>query len=447
MPEFKFTARQLEVLPLLTGDATHICAEGGGRSGKSFLIVRMLVMRALKAAESNHVILRFRFNHLKTSIIADTFPKVMKLCFPEVAYTLDKTDWYAELPNKSRIWFGGLDDGGRLDKILGQEHVTAYLNECSQISFDAREMVKTRIAQKVYQETTGGGRRLLKPRMYYDWNPTNKGHWLHKLFHGLVDPVDGKPLRNPENYVRFQMNPIHNRENLAETYLTELENSSLRYRKRFLDGEAADENPFALFHEETIDRNRVLDGRVPDMVRVVVAVDPSGADDIDNADNDEIGIGVVGLGTDGKAYVMEDCTIKAGPATWGRVTADAWVRHNGDAVIGEGNFGGAMVKFTIHAANPKIPFKMVNASRGKIRRAEPISALYEQGKVCHVGQFNKLEEELYSFSTIGYVGAKSPNRADAVIWAITELFPALTKEKQVIERTRVSPFTHSMGFV
>ena len=97
-------------------------------------------------------------------------------------------------------------------------------------------------------------------------------------------------------------------------------------RTRFLEGRFADANPSALFPDEHIDRWRVMDGSVPPLVRVVVAVDPSGADDADNADNDEIDIVVVGLGQDGAAYLLEDCTLKAGPATWGRVAVQAFMR-------------------------------------------------------------------------------------------------------------------------
>lgn len=92
---------------------------GGSRSGKTFLLVRNVVMRALKAPKSRHAILRFRFNHVKASIIMDTFPKVMELCFPGVKYTINKTDWFAEMPNESQVWFGGLDDKERTEKILG----------------------------------------------------------------------------------------------------------------------------------------------------------------------------------------------------------------------------------------------------------------------------------------------------------------------------------------
>jgi phage terminase large subunit-like protein len=198
-------------------------------------------------------------------------------------------------------------------------------------------------------------------------------------------------------------------------------------QKRFLRGEFADATPNALFADETIDKWRVIDGKVPDFVRVVVAVDPSGSGDADNADNDAIGIVVAALGTDGNAYLLEDCTVKAGPETWGKVATTAYERHDADVIVGEANYGGDMVRMVVHAARPRTPFKKVSASRGKVVRAEPISALYEQGKVRHVGQFAELEDELSAFSTVGYLGDRSPNRADAAIWALSELFPHVLK--------------------
>ncbi len=215
-------------------------------------------------------------------------------------------------------------------------------------------------------------------------------------------------------------------------------------RRRFERGEFADANPSALFNETDIDKWRVVDGNLPAFVRIVVAVDPSGSCDEDNADNDEIGIAVAALGTDGNGYILEDLTVKAGPLTWGGVAVDGYQRNRADALVGEMNFGGEMVRLTVMTAaaakGARINFKRVTASRGKVVRAEPFSSLYELGKVRHVGILPRLEDELCAFSTTGYTGPGSPNRADAVIWALAELFPAIVagpkKEKPEGDRTQ-----------
>jgi hypothetical protein len=421
----KLTERQLMAQEVLASDATHLMLYGGSRSGKTFLLVRNVVMRALKAPKSRHAILRFRFNAVKASIIYDTFPNAMEIAFPGVKYELNKTDWFATLDGGSQIWFGGLDDKERTEKILGQEYVTIYLNEASQIPWNSRNVALTRLAQKVEQNMAGRQASPLKPRMYYDCNPPPKSHWTYAAFHDKRDPEAKTPLPNPQDYAWFQINPESNRENLSETYIATLDSMSARMRKRFKDGEFGDATPNQLFADEVIDTWRVMDGKVPDFVRVVVAVDPSGAGDEDNADNDAIGIVAAALGTDGNAYVLEDCTVKAGPGVWGKVATTAFERLGGDCIVGETNFGGAMVKQTIQVARARTPFKMVTASRGKVQRAEPFSALYEQGKVRHVGIFAELEDELTAFSTLGYMGTGSPNRADALVWALAELFPGL----------------------
>lgn len=426
----KLTAKQTQANELLAGDATHVMLFGGSRSGKTFLLVRAVCMRAIKAPNSRHAIVRFRFNAVKNSIVLDTFPKVMKLCFPGVSYTLNKSDWYASLSNGSEIWFAGLDDKERTEKILGMEFATLYPNECSQIPYASIETAITRLAQKAQQQAIGDKPACaLRPRVYYDCNPPSKAHWSYKIFKEKRHPETKEALKNPNDYASMQINPVDNTENLAEGYLETLNAMSSRARKRFLLGEFADATPNALFLEENIDKWRVTDGDLPDMVRVVVAVDPSGADDEDNADNDAIGIVVAGLGTDGNAYIGPDLTVKAGPATWGKVATSAYEHHEADAIVGETNFGGAMVQHVIKTCNVRANFVKVTASRGKVQRAEPFSALYEQGKVRHVGYLNELEDELAAFSTYGYTGEKSPNRADAAIWALAALFPNLVQPR------------------
>lgn len=427
----KLTIKQEQANELLAGTATHNMLFGGSRSGKTFLLVRAVCMRAIKAPTSRHAILRFRFNAVKNSIVLDTFPKVMGMCFTGIKYTINKSDFYAEFENGSQVWFTGLDDKDRVDKILGMEFATLYFNECSQIPYGSIETAITRLAQKATQQAIGNlPETPLLPRVYYDCNPPPKSHWSYRIFKERRHPETKLGLARPDDYACMQINPVDNTENLTDGYIETLQSLSARSRKRFLDGEFADATPNALFVDENIDKWRVLDGRVPDMVRLVIAVDPSGSGDVDNADNDAIGIIAAGLGTDGNAYLLEDLTVKAGPATWGKIATDAFDRHRADVIVGEVNYGGAMVQFTIQTCRPRTPYKSVTASRGKAVRAEPIAALYEQGKVRHVGFFGELEDELAAFSTAGYLGEQSPNRADALIWAMTELFPGIVNPRK-----------------
>jgi hypothetical protein len=361
----------------------------------------------------------------------DTLPKVMKLCFPDVVVSIDKQKGIIYFPNQSEIWIGGLDDKERTEKILGQEFATIYLNECSQIPKASRDLAVTRLAQVCLCEIEGKEPFPLPLKMFYDCNPPGKGHWTYKVFVQGIDPDTKMPIPNHRNIFGYlQMNPQDNEDNLPKSYIDTLKGLSARLQKRFLLGEFTDENPNGLFTDETIDKWRHMDGVLPDMQRIVVAVDPSGSGDVDNADNDAIGIIVAGLGTDGNAYVLEDCTVKAGPATWGNIATTAYERHEADIIVGEQNYGGAMVEMTIKTARPRTPYKSVTASRGKVVRAEPFSSLYEQGKIRHVGYFRDLEDELTSFSTMGYMGAGSPNRADALVWALTEIFPGIVKPRK-----------------
>lgn len=428
--EFKPNPKQVELSRMMRRSAQnrHVMAFGGARSGKTFWFCRQIAIRALKEPNSRHVIARHRFNAVKQYIGQQTWPEMMQKCFPEVKkhrwYRLDKQDWVIRLPNESEIWLGGLDDQERTEKILGSEYVTAYLNECSQISYSARNMMVTRLAQ------VNGLHQI----MLYDCNPPSKAHWTYKVFIQGVDPLSKQAIPDFDQYASLSVNPVDNKENLTQEFLRSLENLPERQKRRFWLGQFLDENENALWSPEMIDNNRfgVVEGDTilptPDFQRVIVAVDPSGADEDEEKNNDEIGIVVAALGVDGHAYVLEDCTLKAGPMKWGNIAARAFDRHKADLVVGESNFGGGMVEFVIQSARPNTPYKPVTASRGKVVRAEPIAALYAQGKVHHMGHFADLEDELLAFSTAGYTGTRSPNRADALVWALTELFPGMTRK-------------------
>jgi len=155
--------------------------------------------------------------------------------------------------------------------------------------------------------------------------------------------------------------------------------------------------------------------------RVVISIDPSGCAGENDKRSDEIGIVVAGKGHDGLARILEDATGRYSPDEWANKALLLFDRWKGDKIVAEKNFGGAMVESTIRTARRHAPVKLVNASRGKVQRAEPVAAIYAQGKVHHVGHFAELERQYCHFSTAGYMGARSPDHADAAIWALTEL--------------------------
>lgn len=413
---------------------------GGSRSGKTFLILRAILTRAL-AHKSRHAVLRYRFNHLKASVVYDTLPKVLELCFPGVGdhCHLDKSDWFLKLHNESEVWFGGLDDKERTEKILGQEYASLFLNECSQIPWTSRNMAVTRLAQNT----------PLRLKAYYDCNPPSEMHWTCRVFINKLDPETRLPLKEPENYAAMRINPDDNRENLRAEYLQELAGLSERMRRRFMLGQFGTVDEGQLWTYELLDRCRVVSGSVPDMQRIIISVDPSGCSGEEDKRSDEVGIVVLGLGADGRGYVLEDLSGRFGPAQWAQIVSSAFDRHDADAVVAEVNFGGAMVGEVIRAGRKpnerRIPFREVHASRGKVVRAEPISQLYEQAKVVHCGYFEELEDQLLAMTTAGYMGARSPDRADALVWGLSELFPALTRRADPKNRRNLPTIANTGG--
>lgn len=427
------TPRQREANRLLASPARNIMLRGGSRSGKTFLLCRAIVQRAINAPGSRHAIFRFRFNHAKTSIWADTLPKVLKLCFPALRVRFDKTDFYVELPNGSQIWIAGLDDKERVEKILGAEYVTLYFNESSQIPWGSVEMAMSRLAQKCElapEIAAATGRQFLALKAYFDCNPPSKLHWSFQLFRQKLKPGTKEAVPNPDDYVEMKVNPSDNADNLPAEYFEVLASMSAAKRLRFEAGEWASEVNGALWTLEDrktpddrvipgLDSLRITDEQKPQMQRIVVAVDPSGTKG--DGTGDDIGIVVAGKGVDGRAYVLEDATCQLSPDGWGRRAVEMYRRWQADRVIGERNYGGAMVEFVVRTADKAVPYKEVTASRGKVVRAEPIAALYEQGKVSHVGMFPDLEDQMCNFTSSGFVGEGSPDRADAMVWALTEL--------------------------
>lgn len=165
---------------------------------------------------------------------------------------------------------------------------------------------------------------------------------------------------------------------------------------------------------------------LPDMVRIVVGVDPSGTagKERDRIKGNDIGIVCVGLSVNQIGYVLGDWTCNLSPDGWGRRAVECYYHFQADRIVAERNFGGAMVEHVIKTVDPTVSLKVVTASRGKVARAEPVAALYEQNKIKHAAHMPELEDELVGFTSEGYVGGGSPNRADALVWAVTELMLA-----------------------
>jgi phage terminase large subunit-like protein len=187
-----------------------------------------------------------------------------------------------------------------------------------------------------------------------------------------------------------------------------------RLGRQELDGELLEDVPGALWRLDDIDRSRV---REPEsMARVVVAIDPAATS---GAGADDTGIVAVGLGQDARYYVLADKTINASPAVWGAVAVELYRALGADRIVGEANNGGDMIEHVLRGVDPRVSYRKVHATRGKQIRAEPVSALYEQGQVSHVGVLRELEDQMCTWDPAE--SAKSPDRVDALVWAFAEL--------------------------
>ena len=404
---FSYTPAQLKALELLSGKARNVMLFGGSRSGKTFLLCCALVIRALRVPGSRHAVIRRYANTVRTSIGSDTLPKVLKQRFNDaVEYEYRKTDSVFTFANGAEIWLIGLDDDTRADKILGKEFVTLYFNECSELDYSSVQTAVTRLAQNAPP---------LVPKALFDCNPPGKKHWTYRVFIEKLNPVDHTALPNPDDYSAMRINPLDNAVNLPPGYIENtLAGLPRRQRERFLEGKFLDEVEGALWKRSMIDPYRVCN--VPDLQRVVIGVDPAVTS---NPESDHTGIVAAALGCNGEYYVLADRSCGGTPLEWAKQVVNLYYEQRADRVVGEVNNGGDLIEALLRKIDPDISFRPVRASRGKLVRAEPIAALYEKGKVHHVGEFPLLEEEMVSFSPGN--SRNSPDRMDALVWALTEL--------------------------
>jgi predicted phage terminase large subunit-like protein len=210
---------------------------------------------------------------------------------------------------------------------------------------------------------------------------------------------------------------MQNAENLSPIFIQRVKEryAGTRLGRQELDGEILDDNPYALWQRAVLDEQRVK--QAPQLNRVVVGVDPAVTG---NEDSDETGIIVAGKGVDGHYYVIDDQTMRGSPNEWALMVVKCYQTHKADRIVAEVNNGGDMVEATLKTVNRSLSFRAVHATRGKAIRAEPIAALYEQGKVHHVGTYPQLEDQMCEWIP-NEPDQKSPDRMDAMVWALTEL--------------------------
>jgi len=305
-----------------------------------------------------------------------------------------------ELPNKSRIEVYTAD---RPDRLRGPQFDWAWCDE----------LAAWRYPEAAWDMLLYGLRLGTKPRVCVTTTP-RPITLLQGLVGDAADPSKRVHMTRGSTYENY----LH----LAESYFESVvsrNKGSLSRQEIF--AEMLDKIDGALWSIEAIDRKR-LDG-APQLQQIVVAVDPA---EESRGDSDEVGIVACGRDYQGRGYVLEDWSTHGSPAHWARRAYELWAATDADSLVVETNRGGQMIAHTIRSviregeARPRIV--EVKASRGKATRAEPIAALYEEGRMYHVGTFSKLEDEMTTY--VPGVTAGSPNRLDALVWAMTALFPS-----------------------
>lgn len=318
-------------------------------------------------------------------------------------------------PSKRRLtWLNGATatvyNGTEPDQLRGPQHDAAWSDE----------MAKWRYARETFDQLQFGMRLGSHPRQCITTTP-RPIEIIRELI-GRASKGDGVVLT--------QGRTMDNAANLAVPFLAEIRGryEGTRLGRQELDAELLDDAPGALWTRRVLDEWRRREA--PQMRRIVVAVDPAVTN---TEDSDEHGIIVAGEGDDGRGYVLADYSTSGTPEKWARRAVAAYHEFAADLIVAEVNNGGDMVASVIRSIAPNVPVKKVRASKGKSVRAEPISALYEQGRVSHIGAFPSLEDQMVLMTQAGFEGERSPDRADALVWALTELFPSMTKRPDQVD--------------
>ena len=345
-----------------------------------------------------------RFQKTRSAVVAPTFGDLRRVCFEgdsgilslipnDCYYGGDKRYGYNKSNAEITLFNGSIIQGyaaSEPDRMRGPQYHRAWCDELAAWRYpDAWDQLQF-------------GMRLGKnPQTIVTTTPRPT-----ELIRSLHDREDSVVTRG---------NTFENEANLADSALKLFKEryDGTRLGRQELYAEILDEIQGALWSYNMIEETRVREA--PEMQRVVVGIDPAVTS---NEHSDETGIVVCGLGLDGRYYILDDVSGKMTADAWAKTAINAYYKHKASRIIAEVNNGGDLVERLIRTIDKNIPYTKVHASRGKIIRAEPISALYEQKKVSHVGIFTKLEDQMCSFTG---EKASSPDRLDAMVWAMTEI--------------------------
>lgn len=320
-------------------------------------------------------------------------------------------------PSKRRLtWPNGaqatLFNAVEPDQLRGPQHDTAWLDE----------MAKWRYVQETWDQLQFGMRLGDDPEQLITTTPKPL-------------PLIREIIKYPYTHVT-RGSTFDNKGNLAAAFFAQVidKYAGTRLGRQEIEAEILDDVPGSLWQRTQIDATRV--SALPALTRIVIAVDPSGTYGDEEKRSDEVGIAVCGRGTDKHGYLINDLSCNVAPSVWASRIVAAFHEYEADEIVVETNFGGAMVEATLRSVEGggTLPLKFVTASRGKHIRAQPVASLYEQGKVHHLGSFGDLEDQLCLFTPDGYMGRKSPDRADALIWGMTDLLVQPIKKSTSSEK-------------
>ena len=369
---------------------------GGRGSGKSWTLSLFLLNLTY---EEGHVILftRWTLTSAFISIIPEFIDKIELMNKAE-----DFEITQSEIINKatgSKILFRGIK--------TSQGTATANLKSIAGVTTFILDESEELMDEDVFDRIDLSIRAVNKPnRVILVMNPSYKSHWIYNRF--------VKHPRNDTSYIHTTY--LDNEKNLSPSFVAQAERTRTenlhRYNHLFL-GHWLEDAEGMLWNRQIIERLRMA--TPPQLERIVVSVDPAASA---NLDSDETGIVVCAKDAKGNGYVLEDLSGKYSPSQWAAVAVKAFERWSADCIVAEKNMGGDMVESVLRSQNTNARIKLVNATKGKYVRAEPIYSLYEQNKIYHIGQFPILENQMITFDPDK---GKSPDRVDALVWGFTEL--------------------------